>query len=227
MKMNGRNEFLMDILYILLNGRLITHSSGSSNWKGLKVGHEVFRKGLHWVVNNGHCVSFWHDLWVGDRPLRWLVHGPLSTLEDSYWVCDVIEGVSTWDFSKISLTLPLTTWEAIRAISVCPTRSLADRRVWDSNVGDFKLGKTYALACNTQTECYSPKPSSWIWKVRTNPRILFFLWQCYHFSVLVRETLASRGINILAFCPRCLGPNECLIHVLRDCLDSIAFWKAF
>jgi hypothetical protein len=28
--------------------------------------------------NNGHIVSFWHDLWVGDSPLRTLVHGPLS-----------------------------------------------------------------------------------------------------------------------------------------------------
>ena len=93
--MNGRNGFSIDILYILLDGRLITRSSGSSNWKGLKVGHEVFRKGLCWVVNNGRCVFFWHDLWVGDRPLRWLVHGPLSPLDDSYRVCDVIEGVST------------------------------------------------------------------------------------------------------------------------------------
>ena len=43
----------------------------------------------------------------------------------------------------------------------------------------------------------------------------------------MREPLASRGINIPTFCPRCLGPNECLIHVLRDCPDFIAFWKAF
>jgi hypothetical protein len=182
-----------------MDERLLTRNSGSSNWKGLKVGHEVFRKGLRWVVNNGHCVSFWHDLWVGDRPLRGLVHGPLSILEDSFRVCDVIEGVSMWDFSKISLNLPPITREAIRAISVCPIRSLADRRVWDLNGGDFKLGKAYALACNTQTEFYSTKPSSWIWKVRTNLRILFFLWQCYHLSVPVRETLASRGINVLPF----------------------------
>jgi hypothetical protein len=82
----------------IMDDRLKTRSSGSSNWKGLKVGHEVFRKGLRWVVNNGRFVSFWHDLWVGDRPLRCLVHGPLSPLEDSLWVCDVIESVSMWDF---------------------------------------------------------------------------------------------------------------------------------
>jgi hypothetical protein len=43
----------------------------------------------------------------------------------------------------------------------------------------------------------------------------------------VRDTLASRGINIPTFCPRCSGSNETLIHLLRDCPDSIAFWNAF
>jgi hypothetical protein len=62
----------------IVDERLGTRRSGSSNWKGLKKGHEVFRKGLRWVVNNGQEISFWHDLWVGDRPLRSLVYGPLS-----------------------------------------------------------------------------------------------------------------------------------------------------
>jgi hypothetical protein len=179
------------------------------------------------VVNNSHCVSFWHDLWVGDRPLRCLVQGPLSPLEDSFRVCDVIESVSMWDFSKISLTLPSNTCEAIKAILVCPSRPLADRCVWDSSGGEFNLKKAYSIACNTQSECIKHKPSDWIWKVRTNPRIQFFIWQCYHLSVPVRDTLASKGINIPTFCPRCLGSNEILIHLLRDCPDSIAFWNAF
>jgi hypothetical protein len=213
----------------IMDDRLRTRRSGSSNWKRLKVGHETFRKGLRWVVNNGHCVSFWHDLWVGDRPLRYLVQGPLSPVEDSFRACDVIDGVSMWDFSKISLTLPSNTYEAIKAISICSSRTLADRRVWDSNGGEFNLKKAYTIACNTPSECLKPKPkpSNWIWNVRTNPRIKFFLWQCYHLSVPVRNTLASRGINIPTFCPRCSGSNETLIHLLHDCPDSIAFWNAF
>jgi hypothetical protein len=63
----------------IMDERLGTRRSGSRNWKGLKKGHEVFRKGLRWVVNNGHEISFWHDLWVGDSSLRSLVHGPLSS----------------------------------------------------------------------------------------------------------------------------------------------------
>jgi hypothetical protein len=128
-----------------------------------------------------------------------------------------------WDFSKISLDILPTTREAIKAISVCSIRPIADKHVWDSSEGEFSLGKAYSLAWNNFSECTSLKQSSWIWKVRTRPRILFFLWQCYHLSVPIRETLAARGINIPTFCPRCLGPNESLLHVLRDCPDSIAF----
>jgi hypothetical protein len=210
-----------------MDERLGTRRSGSSNWKGMKKGHEVFRKGLRWVVNNGQEISFWHDLWVGDRPLRSLVHGPLSSQEDSLRVCDVVEGVSMWNLSTLSLDIPTCIRESIKAISVCPNRPLADKHVWDSVGGEFKLGKAYSIACNKFSECSSLNPSFWIWKVRTSPRIMFFLWQCYHLSVPMREILASRGINIPTFCPRCLAPNESLIHMLRDCPDSIAFWSSF
>ena len=211
----------------IMDERLRTRRSGSSNWKELRKGHEVFRKGLRWVVNNGHTVSFWHDLWVGDSPLRTLVNGPWSIWEDTLHVCDVVEGVSMQNLSILSLDIPACTREAIKAMLICPNRPLADKRVWDTVGGDFKLGKAYSIACNKSSECPSSRPSSWIWKVRTSPRIMFFLWQCYHLSVLVREILASRGINIPTFCPKCLGLNESLIHMLRDCLDSIVFWNSF
>uniref|UniRef100_A0A2N9ESQ0 Reverse transcriptase domain-containing protein n=2 Tax=Fagus sylvatica TaxID=28930 RepID=A0A2N9ESQ0_FAGSY len=124
----------------IMDERLETRRSGSSNWKSLKKGHKVFRKGLRWVVNNGHEISFWHDLWVGDSPLRSLVHGPLSSWEDSLRVCDVVEGVSMWNLSTLSLDIPTCPREAIKAISVCSNRPLADKRVWDTVGGEFKLG---------------------------------------------------------------------------------------
>uniref|UniRef100_A0A2N9F207 RNase H type-1 domain-containing protein n=1 Tax=Fagus sylvatica TaxID=28930 RepID=A0A2N9F207_FAGSY len=114
-----------------MDERLRTRRSGSSNWKGLRKGHEAFRKGLRWVVNNGHAVSFWHDLWVGDSPLHTLVHGPLSIWEDTLRVCDVVEGVSMWNLSILSLDIPTCTQVAIKAMLICPNRSLADKRVWD------------------------------------------------------------------------------------------------
>jgi ribonuclease HI len=201
-----------------------TSRSGSSNWRGLKMGHEIFRKGIRWVVRNGHSVSFWHDNWVGNKPLREVIQGPIPPLEECFCVVDVIEGVGFWDFSKISFNLPDNIRDAIRAVNVCSLSNQEDSIAWDSSDGGFSLGQAYQLARKQQNVVNRPNNSMWLWKVKTSPRILFFLWQCYHDSVPVRDTLASRGLNITSSCPRCLGQNETLIHLLRDCPDSVAFW---
>jgi hypothetical protein len=108
--------------------------SGSSNWRVLKMGYEIFSKGLRWVVNNGHHVSFWHDIWVGNYTLREQIQGPLPLHKDSFLICDVIEGLSLWDFSKILVNLPTSARESIKAINVCSISLHEDKLVWDSPV---------------------------------------------------------------------------------------------
>uniref|UniRef100_A0A2N9HP80 Reverse transcriptase domain-containing protein n=1 Tax=Fagus sylvatica TaxID=28930 RepID=A0A2N9HP80_FAGSY len=205
-----------------VNKRL--HRSGSSTWRGIKKGNAVFREGIRWVVNNGQCVSFWFDKWVGEKPIREVIQGPLLNHEDSLRVCDVVEGVGSWDLSRVSMTIPTLTCDSIRAVPVCITRQQEDCIAWDSSNGDFCLKMAYLLACKSPTASNTIAPSNWLWKVNTSPRIRFFLWQCYHNSVPVCATLVSRGLNVPNICPRCLGSDESLLHVLRDCPDSFAFW---
>jgi hypothetical protein len=186
--------------------------SGSCIWRGIKMGNDVFNQGIRWVVNNGHQVSFWHDKWVGNSLLRDVIQGPLPPRENSFRVSDVIEGSGSWDFSRLSITLPSTTQDYIRAVHVCTVSLQQDQLAWESSDGEFCLKKAYLLACTSPT--INSSPSAWIWKVFTSPRICFFLWQCYHLSVPVRDTLASRGLNVPPYCPRCLVANETLIHML-------------
>uniref|UniRef100_A0A2N9FPJ3 CCHC-type domain-containing protein n=1 Tax=Fagus sylvatica TaxID=28930 RepID=A0A2N9FPJ3_FAGSY len=143
---------------------------GFSNWKGLKMGNEVFSKGIRWVIGNGHSTSFWHDTWVGNEPLREVIHGPIPHLEESFCVVDVIEGVGVWDFSRISFTLPKIISDSIRAVSVCSFSNKEDCLAWDSSDGGFNLGKAYQLACKPSNVINGP--SSWLWKVKTSPRII-------------------------------------------------------
>ena len=58
-----------------------------------------------------------------------------------------------WNLSILSLDIPTCTREAIKAMLICPNRPLADKRVWDTVGGDFKLGKAYSIACNKFSEC--------------------------------------------------------------------------
>ena len=205
-----------------VNQRL--NKSGSNTWRGIKKGNAVFRKGIRWVVNNGQGVSFWHDKWVGDKPIRDVIQGPLLSHEESLRVCDVVEGVGFWDLSRVSMTIPTLICDSIRAVPICTTRQQEDCIAWDSCNGDFCLKIAYLLACKSPTRTSTVASPNWIWKIPTSPRICFFLWQCYHNSVPVRDTLASRGINVPTTCPRCLGTNESLFHVLRECPDSLSFW---
>jgi hypothetical protein len=201
------------------------HKGGSSNWRGLKLGHEVFRNGLRWVVNNGQHVSFWNDKWVGNQPLRDVIQGPLALEESSFRICDLIEGASFWDFSKLSVVLPSSICAQIKSIYLCTLNHLEDCIVCDMVDGSFSLRKAYQLACKPSHSMACLSSPSWLWHTLTSLRIQFFLWQCYHDSVPVRDTLAHRGINITPSCPRCSSPIESLSHVLKDCPNSISFWN--
>jgi hypothetical protein len=204
-----------------------SHRYGSNNWRGIKLGHEVFEKGIRWVVNNGLSVSFWKDKWVGEKPIREIIQGPLTLEEENFMVGHVIEGATHWDLTKLSLVLPSSIVECIRATHLCTLNSMGDQLAWDSSDGEFNLRKAYQLACKPDLLPTQDAQVKWLWQPFSSPRVLFFLWQCYHDSVPVKCTLAHRGINISTQCPRCSCPNESLIHALRDCPDSTYFWNKF
>ena len=178
------------------------------------------------MVNNGQRVSFWHDRWIGDSPFRTFVQGPLSFSECSLRVCDVVGSGSVWNLGGLSLLLPTSVVDDIRAIYVCSLSPKEDCLAWDSNKGDFssklalQLTNKHPIAFNSILS-----DPSYIWKVTTSPRIHFFLWQCYYESVLMHDTLIARGLNIPHGCPHCSCPFESLSHTLWGCPDSISIWN--
>ena len=49
------------------------------------------------------------------------------------------------------------------------------------------------------------------------PKIINFLWLCYHNSVPVKDVLANRGISNNNACPVYGRQGETIIHTLREC----------
>ena len=86
------------------------------------------------------------------------------------------------------------------------------------------MASTYTLA-RLEEECNDGFKGSWIWKIDSLLRICHFLWLCHHNNVLVREVIASRGIECEAMCPLCNFDVETIIHMLRDCPFAVAFWR--
>ena len=64
----------------------------------------------------------------------------------------------------------------------------------------------------------------WIWKLDTLPKIINFLWLCMHKSVLVKNTLFSRGIIEENNCSLCKRMLETIGHLLRECIYACDFW---
>ena len=90
--------------------------------------------------------------------------------------------------------------------------------------GSFSLKAAYVMdkGLNPLNLCTSP--ISWIWKIKSNPRIIFFFWLVSHNSILTCEVLGSRGFTLDSYCPLCMECLESIIHVLRDCKYARLFW---
>ena len=101
-----------------------------------------------------------------------------------------------------------------------------DTRYWlDSPNGEFNFKSTYKLESNSCGQPSHFAGGKWLWKVFSLPKVKYFIWLCLHNSLSVREVLASRGLNITHLCPRCGTHAESILHLLRDCCDSCAFWQ--
>ena len=57
------------------------------------------------------------------------------------------------------------------------------------------------------------------------PKIINFLWLCYHNSVPMRDVLANRGISNNNVCLVCGRQGETIIHTLRECEFARFCWS--
>ena len=69
-------------------------------------------------------------------------------------------------------------------------------------------------------------PSAWVWKILSLPKVKHFLWQCCHYSIVVKTTLNERGVGIPPTCPICNTEPDTIVHALRDCPKAKCFWNS-
>lgn len=61
----------------------------SRTWKAMKIGGEVFRKGVRWIPRRNGNLSVWHDNWVPNGSFRTLIQGPITVEDEAIRVKDV------------------------------------------------------------------------------------------------------------------------------------------
>ena len=109
--------------------------------------------------------------------------------------------------------MPINIKRVIQATPIPLAAKTEDRLAWKlSTKGEFDLKSVYSLTLVPDLKV--PFKGKWIWKLQTLPRIQFFVWQCMHHSIGVRECLSARGIAIDNTYPICHNCLENIIHVL-------------
>lgn len=111
----------------------------------------------------------------------------------------------------MQLELPTNIKRVIQATPIPLAARTEDKLAWKlSSKGDFDLKSAYLLTLEPDLEV--PLRGKWIWKLKTLPRIQYFVWQCMHHSIGVKECLSARGIPLDSSCPICLNGPENILH---------------
>ena len=153
--------------------------------------------------------------------IRNLVEGPLSFQEEALSVWDVKEN----GMAILSLQLLDVIIQVIPATPFANNPEFQDSSAWVfSNNGSFSLKAAYVMAKGLNPLNLCTSPISWVWKIKSNPRIIFFFRLVSHNSIPTCEVLGSRGFTLDSYYSLCMECFESIIHVLHDCKYAKLFW---
>ncbi|KAL0011900.1 hypothetical protein SO802_007008 [Lithocarpus litseifolius] len=197
----------------------------SPNWKAIKVGFPIFSSGICWCVGTGARTKVWLDRWLKGESLREIIQGPLS-LRDNSLTMEELRDVGGWKWDLISFDLPDSIKNKIKALPLQEFGHREDSIMWKyTRDGDFSTNSAYLLSSENESTGV-PFMGKWIWKIDILPKIIMFLWLCFHNSVPVKSILATRGINCDGKCPICRSHDESIVHLLRDCKLVHNYWRS-
>ena len=118
----------------------------SPNWKAIKLGFPIFKKGICWGIGNGHGVRVWLDSWIHGESLCGMIEGPLKQEETELTVAALYQDCD-WNWDLLSFDLSDSIKNKIKSIPLQLFGSKDDFIMWKySNDGDFSTKLAYQLA---------------------------------------------------------------------------------
>lgn len=82
------------------------YSGGDTlNKRAIEVGRRWCSLGAKCAISNGSSIIFFSDQWIGNGPLRRLIHGLLLEGEDNINVRDFLRTDGSWDFNGLPFEL--------------------------------------------------------------------------------------------------------------------------
>lgn len=152
------------------------------NWKAIKAGFPIFSSGICWGVGNGARTKVWSDRWLKGESLREMIQGPLS-LRESYLTVEELGGVGGWKWDLTSFDLLDFIENKIKAVPLQEFGHREDSLMWKySRDDEFSTNSAYLLSIENDSPG-APFMGQWIWKLDILPKMIMFLWLCFHNSV--------------------------------------------
>ncbi|CAN1810690.1 Putative ribonuclease H protein At1g65750 [Linum perenne] len=178
-------------------------------------------------IRDGKGTSFWTGRWL-DSGVRLIdqVEAHWEEVEPEDCVLSFTTAGGEWNFDKMRRHLAEELILQIAAMSPPNAANGDDTWVWgcESN-GKFSINSAYDLI----TRPVNPRPLvDWkrIWQWVGPNRVKHFLWLASHGKLLTNAERMRRHMAVNGDCHRCLGIEESVLHVIRDCPFARQVWSS-
>ncbi|KAF7823639.1 ribonuclease H [Senna tora] len=128
------------------------------------------------------------------------------------------------DWARFEYLIPMEIRNKIASIPTPKSDGSEDKPAWrHSNDGRFSVKSTYKFlkGCDRIEQSINWRN---IWNWKRLERVKSFLWLCGHNKILTNAARRHRGMGSDESCLRCGVRYKDLLHVLRDCFETINFW---
>lgn len=196
----------------------------SAAWRGILDARKLLRAGVIWRIGDGQNTKFWIDRWISDGSLDKLTTNPFPETMETLTVSQALNPDGTWCLEILEALLPSQIVTKIRSIPRPITAPLPDQIYW-SETADGRFTVKSAFELQQSASASRPGDWKWIWRIPCIERIRTLIWLIMHDKLLTNLSRFFRNLTQNADCPRCVGIQESLSHVFRDCPVARNTWN--
>lgn len=170
-------------------------------------------------IGNGKSTLFWHDAWLGDKPLKETLPSLFQAARfKNRTVSKELQGTN-WikSVKKISTTAQIMEyirlWSSLQEVNINP--DALDKATWlRAANGEYSARTAYEAQFSNIERPFDTKR---LWKAKAEPKVLLFAWTAMYEKAPTADNLEAKGWDNNVVCPLCLTSAETNYHLLISC----------